>query len=110
MRFRPRFSLRTFPGPDAKVGMMQTPKPSIDPVRWQPPPVQPLPEFGPADLTLVPVPGGEPEDVVVDADGNLWTGALDGGIVALRPDGTSPEVVSNTGGRPLGLAFGGDGR
>ncbi|MGD9517272.1 MULTISPECIES: SMP-30/gluconolactonase/LRE family protein [Mycolicibacterium] len=85
-------------------------KPSIDPVRWHAPPVQDLPEFGAAELTLVPVPGGEPEDVVVDAEGNLWTGALDGGIVRLRPDGSSPEVIANTGGRPLGLTFARDGR
>ena len=83
---------------------------SIDPVRWHAPPVQDLPEFGAAELTLVPVPGGEPEDVVVDAEGNLWTGALDGGIVRLRPDGSSPEVITNTGGRPLGLTFARDGR
>lgn len=85
-------------------------KPSIDPVRWHAPPVQDLPEFGAAELTLVPVPGGEPEDVVVDAEGNLWTGALDGGIVRLRPDGSSPELIANTGGRPLGLTFARDGR
>lgn len=85
-------------------------KPPIDPARWQAPPVQELPEFGAAELTLVPVPGGEPEDVVADADGNLWTGALDGSIVRLRPDGTAPEVIANTGGRPLGLAFARDGR
>lgn len=85
-------------------------KPSIDPVRWHAPPVQDLPEFGAAELTLVPVPGGEPEDVVVDAEGNLWTGTLDGGIVRLRPDGSSPEVITNTGGRPLGLTFARDGR
>jgi sugar lactone lactonase YvrE len=56
------------------------------------------------------MPGGEPEDVVVDADGNLWAGALDGGIVRFRPDGSAPEVVANTGGRPLGLTFARDGR
>ena len=86
------------------------PKPPIDPVRWQAPPVDPLPEFPSAAITLVPVPGGEPEDVVVDADGYLWTGALDGGIVALQPDGTNPQTVGNTGGRPLGLAFARDDR
>ncbi|KWX67588.1 SMP-30/gluconolactonase/LRE family protein [Mycobacterium sp. NAZ190054] len=85
-------------------------KPGIDPVRWQAPPVTALPDFPAAELTLVPVPGGEPEDVVVDADGNLWTGALDGGIVRLGPDGSSPVFVANTGGRPLGLAFARDGR
>ena len=46
-----------------------TRKPPIDPVRWTPPPVDPLPDFRSADLTVVPVPGNAPEDVVVDADG-----------------------------------------
>lgn len=84
--------------------------PPVDPVRWQAPPVKPLPDFPAAELTLVPVPGGEPEDVVVDADGSLWVGALDGGIVRLQPDGSRPVVVGNTGGRPLGLGFAHDGR
>ena len=84
-------------------------KPRIDPVRWQAPPVDPLPEFPQADITLVPVPGGEPEDVVIAPDGHLWVGALDGSIVALRPDGSRPQTVANTGGRPLGLAFARDG-
>ncbi|PRC48692.1 strictosidine synthase, partial [Mycobacterium sp. ITM-2017-0098] len=74
------------------------------------PPVAALPDFPAAELTLVPIPGGEPEDVVVDAEGFLWVGAADGGIVRLRPDGSAPEVVANTGGRPLGLSFTRDGR
>ena len=90
--------------------MDRTRRPSIDPVRWHAPPVEGLPDFGSPTLTLVPVPGGEPEDVVVDATGSLWVGALDGSLVRLRPDGSSPEVVANTGGRPLGLAFARDGR
>ncbi|KRE25255.1 strictosidine synthase [Mycobacterium sp. Soil538] len=85
-------------------------KPPIDPVRWQAPPVRPLPPFPTADVTLIPVPGGEPEDVVTDGDGRLWVGALDGGIVRLEPDGTAPVVIANTGGRPLGLGFARDGR
>jgi hypothetical protein len=51
--------------------MTAPPKPPVDPVRWQPPPVDPLPDFGPAELTVIPVPGNAPEDVVVDADGNI---------------------------------------
>ncbi|MEH3142882.1 MAG: SMP-30/gluconolactonase/LRE family protein [Mycobacterium kyogaense] len=85
-------------------------KPPIDPVRWQAPPVGALPAFPSADITLSPVPGGEPEDVVVDGAGRLWTGALDGSIVRFEPDGTAPTVIANTGGRPLGLAFARDGR
>jgi sugar lactone lactonase YvrE len=85
------------------------PKPPVDPVRWKAPPVDPLPDFPPADLTVVPVPGNAPEDVVVDADGNIWTGVDDGGVVRISPDG-GIAVVANTGGRPLGLAVANDGR
>jgi sugar lactone lactonase YvrE len=89
---------------------VSSPKPPIDPVRWQAPPVEPLPEFPGADLTLIDVPGGDPEDVVVDDDGHLWVGARNGNIVRFAPDGTSPQVIANTGGRPLGLGFARDGR
>lgn len=90
-------------------GVPSTSKPPVDPVRWQPPPVDPLPEFPPADLTVVPVPGHAPEDVVVDADGKIWTGVDDGRIVRITPDGQT-AVVADTGGRPLGLAVARDGR
>ena len=89
--------------------MTPEPKPRIDPVRWQPPPVDPLPDFGPADLTVIPVPGNAPEDVVVDGDGNIWTGVDDGRIVRISPEGEA-TVVGETGGRPLGLAVARDGR
>jgi len=86
-------------------------KPAIDPVRWQPPPSRPLPEPDlTATLHLVPVPGTAAEDVVADADGNIWTGVEDGRIIRVRPDGSSAEVVTDTGGRPLGLAVAHDGR
>lgn len=78
-------------------------------MRWQAPPIEPLPQFPAPVPTLVRIPGGEPEDIVVDADGQLWTGALDGGIVRLARDGGT-TVVANTGGRPLGLSFAADGR
>lgn len=84
-------------------------KPPIAPVRWTPPPVDALPEFGPAELTIVPMPGDAPEDVVVDTDGQLWTGLADGRIVRVTADGTT-KVVADTGGRPLGLHVAGDGR
>jgi sugar lactone lactonase YvrE len=84
-------------------------KPPVDPVRWQPPPIDALPEVPAADLTVVPVPGNAPEDVIVDADGNLWTGVDDGRIIRITPDG-QPSVVADTGGRPLGLAVARDGR
>ncbi len=85
-------------------------KPSVDPVRWQPPAQRELP---PADLDgalrVIAVPGHAPEDVVADADGAIWTGTDNGAIIRIRPDRT-PEVIANTGGRPLGLAVARDGR
>ncbi|MCX2934870.1 SMP-30/gluconolactonase/LRE family protein [Mycobacterium sp. CVI_P3] len=79
-------------------------------MRWQPPPQQPLP---PPDLSgplrVIQIPGHAPEDVVIDAGGAIWTGTDDGAVVRIAP-GTAPEVVANTGGRPLGLAVARDGR
>ena len=85
-------------------------KPPIDPVRWQAPPVGTLPDFASAPITLVGVPGNAPEDVVVDAEGQIWTGVDDGRIVRIAPDSGEPTVVGDTGGRPLGLHIARDGR
>ncbi len=86
-------------------------KPRIDPIRWQPPPSRSLPEPNlTATLHVVPIPGNAPEDVVADADGNIWTGVDDGRIIRISPDGSSAAVVADTGGRPLGLAVARDGR
>jgi len=85
-------------------------KPPIHPVRWTPPPIDPLPDLPAKPVTIVPVGGDGPEDVVVDANGNLWTGLLDGRIVRLAPDGSEPAVVADTGGRPLGMHVARDGR
>jgi sugar lactone lactonase YvrE len=85
-------------------------KPPIDPVRWQAPPVDPLPEFASAPITVVPVPGNAPEDVVVDDDGQIWTGVDDGRIVRISPESGETTVVGDTGGRPLGLHVARDGR
>jgi sugar lactone lactonase YvrE len=88
-------------------------KPRIDPVRWQPPPVDPLPDMArPSEgsITVVPLPGNGPEDVVVDTAGQLWTGLEDGRILRIAPEGGEPTVVADTGGRPLGLHVARDGR
>ena len=82
------------------------PKPPVDPVRWQPPPVDPLPDVRSAELTVVPVPGNAPEDVVVDADGNIWTGVDDGRIVrdlarrSDQPSSATPGAAAGSGRRP----------
>lgn len=91
-------------------------KPHVSPVRWQPPPVTPLPDYGPVKLTVVPMPGDAPEDVVADADGNIWTGLVDGRIVRITPSSAitgsndTVTVVGQVTGRPLGLTVARDGR
>lgn len=86
-------------------------KPPIDPVRWQPSAVRPLsaPDLD-RGLTIVPVPGFAPEDVVVDAHGGVYTGVVGGDVIRVDSKSGSHEVVGNTGGRPLGLAVARDGR
>jgi hypothetical protein len=44
-------------------------KPPIDPVRWQPPPVDPLPDMPTSSISFFPLLGNVPEDVVVDTAG-----------------------------------------
>lgn len=91
--------------------MSPVPKPSIDPVRWQPPLSRPLTTANlEPQLHTVGVPGPGPEDVVVDGDGAIWTGLADGTIVRIDAITRLPKVIANTGGVPLGLAIARDGR
>jgi sugar lactone lactonase YvrE len=61
-------------------------------------------------LRIVPVPGKGAEDVLIDPDGQVWTGTEDGAIFRLHPDGRRIERIGHTGGRPLGLEWLPDGR
>ncbi|MFU8820536.1 MAG: SMP-30/gluconolactonase/LRE family protein [Gammaproteobacteria bacterium] len=54
--------------------------------------------------------GTGPEDVAIDAAGNIYVGYEDGRIVRFNPDGARHELLADTGGRPLGLEFDPDGR
>ncbi|MFB9687939.1 SMP-30/gluconolactonase/LRE family protein [Amycolatopsis plumensis] len=63
-------------------------------------------QFG--EVTLYPVNGHGPEDVVVDAEGRIYTGVDDGRILRLSPDGQRIDVIADTGGRPLGLELYGE--
>lgn len=72
--------------------------------------MDPLPDFPAAELTVVPVPGDAPEDVVVDGDGQIWAGLIDGKIVRIAPGGGEPVVVARLDSRPLGLDVARDGR
>jgi ribose transport system permease protein len=52
-----------------------------------------------------------PEDVLLDAAGNLYCGNRDGRILRLAaPDHTEVTTLAKIGGRPLGLAFDAEGR
>jgi sugar lactone lactonase YvrE len=46
-----------------------------------------------------------PEDLAVDSEGRIYAATVDGRIIRIAADGTSPEAWVNTGGRPLGMAF-----
>ena len=47
---------------------------------------------------------------MVDGDGQIWAGLIDGKIVRIAPDGGEPVVVADIDGRPLGLHVARDGR
>ena len=57
----------------------------------------------------IEVPAMGAEDVVVDDQGNAWTGTEDGSVWRVGKDG-SVHKVGGTGGRPLGIELYGDGR
>ncbi len=63
-------------------------------------------QFG--EVTVIPVNGHGPEDVVVDGEGRVYTGVDDGRILRLSPDGRRIDVIADTGGRPLGLELYGE--
>lgn len=62
------------------------------------------------NLTVVPVPGSGAEDVVVAADGSVFTGTEGGAVFRVSYDGRRIDRVAHTGGRPLGLEIHPDGR
>lgn len=63
---------------------------------------------------VIPVPGYGCEDVVVAThgpdEGAVFTGTEDGSIWRLRDDGRQVDRVAQTGGRPLGIEYDGEGR
>jgi sugar lactone lactonase YvrE len=54
-------------------------------------------------VTVLPVPGTGPEDVLVDSEDRLVTGLADGSILRLSQDGQHLQRLANTNGRPLGI-------
>jgi sugar lactone lactonase YvrE len=62
------------------------------------------------ELRVFPVPGDGAEDVVVDAEGWVYTGTADGSVFRVHPEGRTVDRVGLTGGRPLGIELLPDGR
>jgi len=85
-------------------------KSSIAPVRWTPPPAPPVRHPKSVDVEAIAVPGEGPEDTLIDDDGSVLTGLLDGRILRVSADGTTITTVADTGGRPLGLEWLPDGK
>jgi sugar lactone lactonase YvrE len=82
----------------------------IDPVAWNPPPMPELTGVYAQNTELAKIErlnvnGYAPEDVAFDSQDRIYCGTDDGHIFRFQPDGTRPEVFSDTYGRPLGLAF-----
>jgi sugar lactone lactonase YvrE len=80
----------------------------LNPKRWTPPVAPERARRSTSDRPLPPLrrlelPAAGPEDVVVDASGNVLTGLGDGRIVRIDPASGVVETIADTGGRPLGL-------
>ena len=96
--------------PDVRLLVMFG-KPPLDPARRHVPaaPALPTPTRAFPEAHLIPLPGTDPEDVVVGTDGMLYCGLAGGAIVRVHPDTHRSAIVATTGGRPLGLEPHGDG-
>lgn len=87
-----------------------------DPVAWQPPKDAGYTGAHAAndklsELQQWPLASGQegPEFIVASA-GVLYTGLNNGDVLKINTDGQQPEIIVNTGGRPLGLDVDGQGR
>lgn len=84
----------------------------MEPVAWTPPPAPALEGDYAYNEKLKGIQrlgegvGRGPEAIAVNAVGQLYTGYADGRVVRYTPDGASYTELANTGGRPLGIAFG----
>lgn len=98
-------------GMAAAVWGMYGPGP-LAPIAWTPPPGRHHPPTGDlAGLERVELADGHaPEDVAVDRQGRVVAGLEDGRVLRWADPGATPELLFDTGGRPLGLAFDGQDR
>ena len=81
----------------------------FSPVGWRPPKHPKLEGVFAINKDLAAAelwPSGKgPEDVAVDDEGFVYTGLENGNILKFRPDGSSHQILGNTGGRPLGVGI-----
>lgn len=87
----------------------------LEPAEWTPPPVAPLEGPYAVNDRLTPVEWWAkdligPEAITVAPDGSLVAGLKDGRVVKLTVGRDTPEVLFDTKGRPLAIAFHPDGR
>jgi sugar lactone lactonase YvrE len=87
----------------------------IDPISWEAPE---NPGYtGPfevntrlAKIEKLPIEGAHgPEDIALDADGRIYAATHEGFIVRMENSTSQPKKWVNTGGRPLGIDFDGNG-
>ncbi|ULQ45509.1 SMP-30/gluconolactonase/LRE family protein [Flagellatimonas centrodinii] len=84
----------------------------ISPQAWTPPPAPPtdqglfaLKQRLQAAEVLAAGQGNGPEGVAIGPDGAVYAGFDDGRVFRLGPDGTTIDVLADTGGRPLGMVM-----
>ncbi|WP_137936983.1 SMP-30/gluconolactonase/LRE family protein [Chitinivorax sp. B] len=88
---------------------------AVEPQAWTPPPAPALhgqwaPNLALASTRRIFTDGhGIPEDVAIGPDQYVYAGTSDGSILRMAQDGSAPQVLVNTGGRPLGMRFAPDG-
>lgn len=87
----------------------------VEPVAWTPPATAPLEGPYAPNQRLQPVEWWArelvgPEAITIAPDGALLAGLKDGRVVKLKVGVDTPEVIADTKGRPLAMAFHPDGR
>lgn len=79
-------------------------------MRWTPPEPSAVRRPRQIDVQVLALPGEGPEDALIDDDGSVLTGLIDGRILRISADGRTITTLADTGGRPLGLEWLPDGK
>lgn len=90
----------------AAIGYLALAPAAISPQPWNPPRLKDEAARNNALSTIERLAHGlgvGPEGVSLDSQGRLYTGFDDGRVMRFLPDGSRPELLGNTGGRPWGI-------